>query len=300
MSTNNNQPKCFAIGKQAGKDMTQATKHSESGDARAVYAIFLAHNEDVEFTATVPGKDGDLGESYQFTIKDMLTEPKTEAGKRDTKQISARYNAIANQLFEIAEADNPIVQRIRRALTLAIYLDNAIATVKDETDAAEALSRVGLVERRRQRHGSMVQIAFLTVPQFALFNAADPKLKLNEQQQERINLLKYSCVELDGSTMPGVPVRQSLRELTNMADIASGKRAARNAADSSARQFSTAITFLAKNVGEMLKPEGEPVVALSKARRLELFLLQSQLAALFADEPLTDDEKAELDKRKAA
>ena len=65
-------------------------------------------------------------------------------------------------------------------------------------------------------------------------------------------------------------------------------------------QFKASVNMIGNNITAMLDPDGEPKVALNNELRLGLFLLQQRIAALFAAEPLTDEEKETLAKREAA
>jgi hypothetical protein len=295
-----NTPRALTIGRQAGRDWLTADKHAEGGDARATFAMFLALNDCIRFTAVIPGKDGDVGESHTFDLEAFGVEPKRKDGKRDSTLVSARYTAIAQEMFGLSEADNAIVQRIRRAYNMAVYISAQLDTLSEE-DADKALPLVDLVTRKRARHGETVQIAFLTVPQFILFNEMDKTLKLNDQQRERLTAMRLFPVELDGSSMPGVPVRQSLRAISARADTAGGRGKRGNGGSDDASKanatFISAVTFLDKLTREYASPEGVPSVDLSKARRVDLFVLQARIASIFAEQPLSDEERAELNRR---
>lgn len=297
-NTQSNISRAVIIGRQAGRDMLNETKNSESGMARATLSIVYAIRDELTFSAVIPGKDGAIGEAHPFNFTDFAKEPKKADGKRDTVMVSARYTAIAQDLFGIAEADNAVTQRIRVAHSMASFIEAQLARL-DDAQAEEAVPLVDLVTRKRARHGETVQIAFLQVPQFILFDEDDKALKLNEQQRAFLKRSRLFPVELDGSTMPGIPVKQSLRALSQRADIASGKRTAQQRQQDVGAQLTASLALLDQLTRQWTSEEGEAEVALSKHRRVDLFIMQVRLARMFAADPLTDEETAEMNRRSA-
>jgi hypothetical protein len=294
----NNQPEAFVIGRTAGSNWKDAQRYGEGGDARAILALLLAIEEDVDFVGVIPGKDGAEGERFNFNILDLNTTPVAENGKKDTPRITARNNAVASQLFGLGEADNAFMSRFRRALLCANYINTQLSGIEGEANHALARAAIDIVQRKRSRSGVDVMIAFLTVPAFMLFDPKSPEHALNEQQIKFWEHARYMACELDGSALAGVKkVNQSLTALRTRADVVINKRGTgRNNKPDPVVSFRASVAMIATNVGEMLKEDGEPKVALSPSMRLELFLLQQRLASLFAADPLSEEEQEALKK----
>lgn len=305
-----NQPRAFALGLQAGKDFRTAGKASESGDARAVVALTYSHWDGDEYIAVLPGKDGDVGESHTFSIADLRRDPIGADGKVDGKLKKARLDTVVATLFGINEPEPRTMQSIRRAMAVSAFLCDTIARIEDEEQMMDAMDSVELIKRRVRRNGDQVEIAFLAVPQFCLFDPADKALKLTEKQIEQNNKRAFDQVELDNTDFTGVAgVRSSLRTLARRADAAAGRGAGSNNRTEATpeTQFTTSITFINNVLRYWSDPEGGAdkrhekfAASLSTARKLDLFILQTQIAAVLAADPLTDEEKAQLDKRMAA
>jgi hypothetical protein len=269
----NNAPDFASIGRMAVNDWQSADKSNGKGDARAIYALFLAY-QTATFTAVIQTK-GEPDETFSFDLREYIeTEPKANAnGTRNIKAVAARTNAVAEKVFGIAKPDNAFKQRMQRAIKVVAFF------VREGFDE----SNVSLNKRGE-----------LVVPYVAMHD--EPKEEAGEKALKQYRAMEGETINLDGKD------GDSIAELTRRA-TPKKERTANATGDTSKGAAFVASVVMVKNTmraimavdGDDAKADGVP--SPNEAVRKEMYDLLSVLTSYFQADPLSD-KKA--DKNKAA
>lgn len=270
------------IGRKAAASWLDASVKGEGGDALATEALYIAART-VTFTAVInTGSSAEpVLEHFDFDLSDMATDPRNADGSVDGKMKQARTVAVADKVFGLAAPlDNASKQRIRRAITNALYLCNRHKDMSDE----DYFKAVATRTVKMNHAGSEKMTTCLVVPYGAVF--APPAEDADEEDKAAYERNKDAPQTLHGRD------KASLNELRRRANPP--KSAARDSAGArdqdAGRSFNGALDYVSAIVAQWTNPEGESELAPNHEIRIKLFSLQSQIAALFAADPLTDDE----------
>jgi hypothetical protein len=263
-----NEPNAFQQAIEAGRAWQRAGENNAKGDALAIVALCAVWSE-FEFTYTVGRANDEKDEPRTIKLAQMFEEIKSENGSNDTRAINARFNTLSRVLFGISEPTNAQAQSIRRSLLSARYLVQQGASVS-------------------------LKGTKLVVPYASVTPA--PKADATDNDKELFNAMKDKPFVLDGRK------GASLSELRNRAAAAfpTKKRPAKAKQEASREEsMAASIAFLNTCLEHINDPKAsEAEIALSTARRMELFKLASQIAAYFSSDPLEETEQKE--EKKAA
>lgn len=268
------------IGRRAASQWLDASVKGEGGDALATHALYIAART-CTFTAIInTGTAAEpVLEHIDFELLDMETDPRNNDGSVDGKLKQARTIAIADKVFGLSELDNASKQRIRRALTAALYLSKRNASMTDEQYFAAVSTRVVKVKHS----GSDKMTTCLVVPYGAVYSP--PAEDADDEEKQHYERNKDAPQTLHGRD------KASLNELRKRANPPKEQRDSNGAREQDAgRSFVGAVDYVSAMLAQWTNPEGETDVAPNKELRLKLFTLQSQIAAVFAADPLTDEE----------
>jgi hypothetical protein len=268
------------IGRRAASQWLDASVKGEGGDALATHALYLAART-CTFTAVInTGSTAEpVLEHFDFELADLETDPRNADGSVDGKMKQARTVAIADKVFGLSELDNASKQRIRRALTAALYLSKRNTAMSDEDYFAAVSTRVVKVKHA----GSEKMTTCLVVPYGAIY--APPAEDADDEEKQHYQRNMTAPQTLHGKD------KASLNELRKRANPPKVSRDSNGAREQDAgRSFTGAVDYVSAMLAQWTNPEGETDVAPNKELRLKLFTLQSQIAAVFAADPLTDEE----------
>ncbi|HSW91747.1 MAG TPA: hypothetical protein VLG09_03825 [Candidatus Saccharimonadales bacterium] len=276
MTTNNtdnsrsNEPTAFQQALEAGRAWTRAGENNAKGDALAIVALCHVWN-DFEFTYTVERANDEKDEPRTIKLAQMFEEIKSENGSNDTRAINARFNTLSRVLFGISEPTNAQAQSIRRSLLSARYLIQQGASVSLK--------------------GSKLVVPYSSV-------TPAPKADATDNDKAVFEAMKDKPFVLDGKK------GASLSELRNRAAAAfpTKKRPAKAKVEASREEsMAASIAFLNTCLEHINDPNAsEADVALSSARRVELFKLANQIAAYFSADPMDEGEGTDTEEKKAA
>lgn len=309
-NTQSNVPVSFQYAREALKNMADSKAKGESAEAQMVYAMHLALDEEQSFLAIMPGKDGDVGrEAVRFDVSTLIRQPQPEReGKRDTQLISARYEALATDMFALTEATNALKQMISRALPIVEYIDDAIAALDDES-AALALAALDMEEVTSSPLGKVKKVTCVTVPRFLLIPDVSVLDALTPKQVALEKTRDYDPIQLDGSAVNiagkpakvnGKGIRASLAQLRDMSEAFKqrGRYAPNYEQTRRKQEFNNGVSAITSYAATVLGTDEAPFT-LNKNERLNLFVLATRIAAIFATDPLSEEERKMLDEREA-
>jgi len=264
MNTNSNAPIAFEQAITAGRAWVKAGKENAKGDALATVALVAVWTS-FEFNYEVP-MNKDETETRVGRPCEMEVELKNAEGGKDNKATAARFNGLCKSLFGIDEPSNAIAQSVRRALLTSRYLVSQ--KVEPSLDGKGQLK----------------------VPYGVVMK--EPVADASELAKETYEAMKGRVVPLDGKE--GL----SLTELRNRAAAAfpvKGRVAKNKNEKTEAEIFADAVLFITKQLERLNNPANEEAdLALSNARRRELFSLATQVSNYFAADPLGDEELEEI------
>ena len=260
-NTNTNEPIAFVQAKEAGRAWEKAGKENAKGDALATVSL-VAEWTSFEFNYEVP-INKDETETRVGRPCEMEIELKNAEGGKDNKATSARFNALCDKFFGVADPSNAIAQSVRRALLKSRYL--VAQDVTPELNGKKEL---------KVPYGVVVK---------------EPAPDASELAKATYEAMKNKSVALDGKE--GL----SLTELRNRASAAfpvKGRKSKDKKAPTEEESFATAVKFLTKTLERLNNPANdEAELALSNDRRRELFELATHVANYFAVDPLDLDEE---------
>jgi hypothetical protein len=285
MTTSNQNTLFVEIGRRAASQWLDASIKGEGGDALAALALYLAART-CTFTAIInTGSAAEpVLEHIDFELADVATDPRNADGSVDGKLKQARTVAIADKVFGVSELDNAFKQRIRRALQIALYLYERNKNMDDEKYFAAVSTRVV----KMKHAGSDKMTTCLVVPYGAVF--APPAEDADEEEKQHYERNKDAPQTLHGRD------KASLNELRKRANPPKATRDSNGQREQDAgRSFNTSLDFVSAIISQCVStdPEAECEVALNREQRMKLFALSQSIAALFAADPLTDEETAE-------
>jgi hypothetical protein len=263
-----NEPTAFQQAVEAGRAWTRAGENNAKGDALATVALVSIWST-FEFSYSVQRANDETDEPRTIQLSQMFEELKNENGSTDTRAVNARFNTLSRVLFGISEPTNAQAQSIRRSLLCARYLVQQGAEVS-------------------------IKGSKLVVPYSAV--TAAPKADASDNDKTLYEAMKDKPLALDGRK------GASLSELRNRAAAAfpTKKRPAKTKQEPSREEsMSASIAYLNSCLEHINDPSAkEADIALSSARRVELFKLANQIAAYFSSDPIEENEEKE--EKKAA
>jgi hypothetical protein len=223
------------------------------------------------------------------TLLRLATDPRNNDGSVDNTMKQARTVAIADKVFGLSELDNASKQRIRRALTSALYLAKRHEAMSDDDYFKAVATRVV-----KTRHaGSDKMTTCLVVPYGAIY--APPAEDADEE--EKANYIRNATAP---QTLHGRD-KASLSELRRRANPPKATRDSNGAREQDAgKSFNGALDFISAIVAQCAATDGECELALNSEQRIKLFALSQSIAQLFSADPLTDEEATPVEEKKAA